>query len=267
MPTLVGASTGCFYGLDVVTEDAVDRIRLAGADGVEIFVQGPPEIRPEVVDAIIAHTMASGLAVVSVHPYVYGWENLLFASYERQRRWAFQHVADHIRLCVATGARAYVSHGPPAHHVVDDEGRLSPHYVAVTRDLVALAAQHGVRYCLENVSYGLLTSPDDARRHLDAVPGLGFVIDTKSAWKSGHAPADFLTPDLLPAVHHTQVSFRFAGRYGLPAYDEDAALVDTELAAALAVQIPHILEIEATTAEHVTRSLAAIRRVCGSVPT
>lgn len=254
----VGISTGCYHGFDVATEDAVTNIAELGVDTIELFVQAPPELEPEVSRVIVERVRRSRLEVVSVHPYVFGWENLLFASYDRQRRWAWDHVRAHLALCRATGADAYVSHGPPAHHVLAPDGTLLPHYVQTAGDLVALAADHGVHYCLENVSYGLVRTPDDVRRHRDAVPDLQFVVDFKSAWKVGHAPAEFLAEDLLPAVHHTQVSFRCAGRYGLPAPPGDV-LEDAELADGLSARTIHVLEVEARDAAEVARSVAAMR--------
>ena len=248
-----------------IAQDAIDHISDAGADGVEIFVQGIPELEPDVFDKIVEHTLESGLVVISVHPYVYGWENLFLSNYQRQRNWAITHFTRHLQLCAATNASAYVSHGPPAHQVLDNNSQLSANYIAVTRELVAMAADYGVQYCLENVSYGLATSPDDLRRHHEAVPELGFVIDAKSAWKSGHAPLDFLAPDLLPAVHHTQISFRADGRYGLPAPEEETIEKDVDVGAMIAIDVPHVLEIEAANADDITRSLAAIRRAGGGV--
>lgn len=256
----IAVSTGCFHGLGVMTEEAVDLIRELGADGLEIYVQGLAELEPEVAVAIVESVRASELEVVSVHPYVYGWENLLFTSYERQRRWAWNHLCDHLRLCELMGASAYVSHGPPRHLVLDDHGRFNSNYVAVTRELVEMAADHGVRYCLENVSYGLLRTSDDLRRHREAVPDLFYVIDFKSAWKVGQTPAALLAADVLPAIHHTHVSFRDGKRFGCPALDEDAVGVDPELAQALAIEVMHVLEIEAVATDDVVRSLAALRR-------
>lgn len=256
---LLAISTGCYYGFGVVTEEAIDHVRDSGADGVEVYIQGLPELESKVLDVIVERARDAEISVVSIHPYVYGWENLLFATYQRQRNWATQHVARHLELCTAIGARAYVSHGPPEQHALDEQHRFSSTYTSVTRDLVAMAAEYGVQYCLENVSYGLAKSPDDLRRHLDAIPTLKFVIDFKSAWKSGHSPSAFLTPDLLPAVHHTQVSFRDDGRYGLPARSTRSALNDLEIVAALRTDTPHVIEIEAASSQDVIRSLNAVR--------
>lgn len=257
--TVLGVSTGCYHGMGVVTEDAVDHVRELGADVIEVYLQGACELRTDVIDDIVRRTRLTDQRVLSVHPYVFGWENLLFGTYERQRRWARAHFEEYLEVCVAVGADAYVSHGPPAHHVLEADGSLAPHYVATTRGLVAQAAERGVRYCLENVSYGLLRTPDDLRRHRDAVPDLAYVVDFKSAWKAGFQPAQFLAASTIEAVHHTHVSFRGDDSYGRPV---DAAMVgaaDPQVLAALRAPIPHVLEIEATSAAQIATSLAALR--------
>lgn len=146
--------------------------------------------------------------------------------------------------------------GDDVHH------QRTPHpsqYVDITGELVARAASLGVRYCLENVSYGLMRTPADLGRHREAIPDLSYVVDFKSAWKSGHAPAEFLMPASVRSVHHTHVSFRHEGRYGLTACDVRAALEDPDIRAALAAPVPHVLEVEATDAGQVATSLAALR--------
>ena len=207
----IGISTGCYHRFDVPTEDAVTRIAELGVGAIELFVQGPPELESEVSRVIAERVRLSKLDVVSVHPYVFGWENLLFASYERQRRWAWDHVRAHLALCQATGAGAYVSHGPPAHHVLAPDGTLLPYYVRAAHELVALAEDHGVQYCLENVSYGLVRTPDDVRRHRDAIPGLQFVVDFKSAWKGRPRPRGVLGQG--PASHGPPHACQLSSRW------------------------------------------------------
>lgn len=260
----VGVSTGSYHGLGVKTEDALDRVHELDADLVEIYIQGAAELEPQVVGDITTRVQSNRTDVLAVHPYVFGWENLLFGSYERQRIWARRHFEDYLRVCADTGAEAYVSHGPPAHHVVRADGTFEPHYVATTRDLVSQAAGLGVRYCLENVSYGLLRTPADLLRHQEAIPELAYVVDFKSAWKAGFAPVDFLTPASVGSVHHTHVSFRDGGRYGQAARDEQSGLDDPDVRAALSVDVPHVLEIEATDADQVATSLAAVRAAFGA---
>ncbi|MEU6190251.1 TIM barrel protein [Nocardia sp. NPDC047038] len=243
-----------------MTEDAVNLAAHLGADTVEIYIQGEPELHPEMVTVLADRCRTTGLDVISVHPYVFGWEHLLFSNYSRQRAWAQRRFVQYLEICAATGADAYVSHGPPRHHAVDTDGIPSRRYIDIMRDLVSEATARSVRYCLENVSYGLVRAPDDFHSHRDLIPDLGFVVDFKSAWKAGFRPVDFLTSDLIPDVHHTQISFRDDGRYGLGASSPTAAAEDADIYIALQAAVPHVLEIEATAVDQVADSLAAVRK-------
>lgn len=256
--TTLGVSTGCYHGLNIVTEDAVDHVAALGVDVVEVYLQGTCELVPDVVNAIVQRLGRSSLRVLSVHPYVFGWENLLFGSYERQRRWAQGQFEAYLDVCVAVGAEAYVSHGPPAHHVVRPDGSLATHYIDITAELVARAARRGVRYCLENVSYGVLRTPDDLQRHRAAVPDLAFVVDFKSAWKAGSSPA-LLLAAAGASAQHTHASFRGTEGFGMPADQEGQQASDPDILSALSTPVPHILEIEARELSQVPASLAAMR--------
>jgi len=129
--------------------------------------------------------------------------------------------------------------------------------VVSNRELARDAQAHGVLLCVENVSYGLLRTPADVREHVARLPEVGLVIDTKSAWKAGHRPVEFLAHDLLPSVHHTQVSFRSGEVYGLPAPRDAAA--DSDLVETLRLPVPHIIEIETQDPHDIVRSYEALR--------
>jgi sugar phosphate isomerase/epimerase len=258
----LAASTGCTYLFDVVTEESVELLHAAGLREVEIYLQCDDELDGQYLRDLAARCAGLGLTVISLHPYVFGFENLLFTRYRRQRQWATRRFERYLNAAQVLGATAYVSHGPPRHLVTHDS-RFDPEYVRTTRQLLDLAAGHGVRYCLENVSYGLLRSPEDADRHLaEFGEALSLVIDFKSAWKSGFCPADFLH-SRLSSVSHLQVSYRAGGRYGLGA---DAGDVDDrDLADAFRLcldeprTVPAVLEIEAWSESELTRTIQATR--------
>jgi sugar phosphate isomerase/epimerase len=258
----LAASTGCTYLFDVVTEKSVELLHAAGLREVEIYLQCDDELDEQYLRDLAARCAELGLTVVSLHPYVFGFENLLFTRYQRQRQWATRRFERYLGAAQVLGAAAYVSHGPPRHLVTQDS-KLDPEYVRITRQLVGLAAGHGVRYCLENVSYGLVRSPDDADRHLaEFGDALGMVVDFKSAWKSGFRPVQFLR-SRLSSVSHLQVSYRAGERYGLGV---DAGDVDDrDVADALRLcllerpTLAPVLEIEAWSEAELTRTIQATR--------
>jgi sugar phosphate isomerase/epimerase len=253
----LGISTGCYYQADVVTEDAVTCIAATGANLVEVYVQGEAELDRDVRHRIVTRCASLDLDVVAVHPYVFGWEHLLLSPYTRHRTWARRRFVEYLTLCVELHAPAWVGHGPPAHHVRTVDGGLEPRYVDSMAELARDAQARGVLLCVENVSYGLLRTPADVREHVTQLPEVGLVIDTKSAWKAGHRPVEFLAHDLLPSVHHTQVSFRSGGVYGLPA--QQGAPVDNDLVDTVRLPVPHVIEIEARDPQDVVRSYEALQ--------
>jgi sugar phosphate isomerase/epimerase len=257
----LGASTGCAYNFDLVTEDAVRFLHAAGIRAVEIYVQCDQELDDQYVKDLADSCADLGVTVTSLHPYVYGFENLLFTRYQRQRRGAFERYERYLSAARVLGASVYVSHGPPPHLVIDGDA-LTSVYLRTMRELLDIASDHGVRYCLENVSYGLVRTPQEARRQLSEFDGaVGLVIDVKSAWKSGFRPAEFLQP-CLDAVSHVQVSFRSAGRFGLGAAGE---ISDPDLEEALGLclprrpSIPLVLEVETGSAAELTDTIIATR--------
>ncbi|MEV6654700.1 sugar phosphate isomerase/epimerase [Streptomyces sp. NPDC051219] len=258
----LGASTGCTYHFDVVTEESVDLLHAMGVRDVEIYLQCEAELDERFLQDLGARCAGLGLTVTSLHPYVFGFENLLFTPYLRQRRWATQQFERYLHAARLLGAPAYVSHGPPR-HLVTEGSAFDSNYVRTTRQLIGLAETYGVRYCLENVSYGLVSTPDDVDHHLvEFGCALGLVVDVKSAWKAGFRPADFLQPRQLAAVSHLQLSFRSEGRYGLGVNGEivDADVIDAlRLCLRRRPALVPVLEIEARRAQELADTVQATR--------
>jgi sugar phosphate isomerase/epimerase len=260
----LAASTGCTYPFDVVTEKSVELLHAAGLREVEIYLQCDDELDEHYLGDLAASCAELGLRVVSLHPYPFGFENLLFTRYRRQRAWATRRFVRHLSAAQMLGAPVYVSHGPPRHAVIQGS-KFDPEYLHVTRQLIGLAACYGVRYCLENVSYGLVRSPDDADRQLTEFgEALGLVADFKSAWKSGFRPTDFLR-SRLSSVSHLQVSYRAGERYGLGVGADAGDVHDPDVADALrlclvkAPMLPAVLEIEARNEAELARTIQATR--------
>lgn len=216
LPAGVAASTGSLYDLGLPTEEAVSALASMGVRDVEVYLQGAPEMSRGYVQRLSDRCQEAGVRVGSVHPYVFGFENLLHTTYRRQQRWALLQFERYLQICAELKATYYVAHGPPRHHVVHD-GRISDRYRAITTELVEMANAHGVRYCIENVSYGLLRDMADVEAHREAldVP-VPLVLDVKSAWKAGLRPQDFASA-LSKEIAFVHLSFpdHANARYGV----------------------------------------------------
>jgi sugar phosphate isomerase/epimerase len=262
------------YELDVPTEDAVTSLAAAGVDDVEVYLQGEPELAADFLRELASRCLDSGVTVGSVHPYVHGFENQLYTPYRRQRSWATQRYMSYLDACNLLGAPCYVSHGPPRHFALDGNDDLSAAYIERVRYLANLAAERGIRFCLENVSYGLVRTVAEAKRHSELVgPAVSFVVDFKSAWKSGEPPQAFVAA-LGSAVAYSQVSFRDArgGRFGVGT--ETGDLSDADLVAALCAldacqegAARHVLEIQPTSVRELCSSIRAVDTLLAAVRT
>jgi sugar phosphate isomerase/epimerase len=138
---------------------------------------------------------------------VFGFENQLYSGYRRQRLWAWGTFDRYVEITAQLGATHCVMHGPPR-HLVTEEGQLTWAYIENTLALAARARKYGVTYGVENVSYGLIQTVEEARTHTDATGGvIPIVLDVKSAWKRGQKPSSFAA-ELGDSVAFTHLSFR-----------------------------------------------------------
>lgn len=203
----LAVSTGSLYDLDIPTEEAIGVLADRGIGSVEVYLQCPPELDPQFVRDLASRCAWHGVTVTSVHPYVFGFESQLYSGYRRQRSWAWGTFDRYVDITAQLGAAHCVMHGPPR-HLVTEEGRLTSAYVDDTLALAARAREHGVTYGIENVSYGLIQTVEEARMHIEATGGaVPLVLDVKSAWKRGQKPSSFAA-EVGDSVAFTHLSFR-----------------------------------------------------------
>nr|MDD6335752.1 sugar phosphate isomerase/epimerase [bacterium] len=190
----LGFSTSCFYPQCNV-EDAVDILGRLGAPVIEVFLNAPSEHTASFGRELARRAADYGTAIHSVHPLGTQFEPQLFSPQARQCRDAEASFCRVLEAARAMGARSYVMHG-----LANLKNRMPMplHFPAIGQRLDALAgiaAQFGITLCIENVFWCFYHQPDFPARlakHMQHPEQLSFVLDTKQALLSGHAPLDYL---------------------------------------------------------------------------
>ncbi len=180
----IGLSTAAFYGR-LETEDAAAHLRDFPVDTCEVFLQ----TRSEYTKAFgrLVKTRLMGLHCASVHPKGTLFETELFGRSDRQVEDAFDMLESVLQAGEAAGARYEVTHGPG---MVRSRVRADRVYEFSSRMARAqgLARAHGMELLLENVSWCLMSTPEDVEMVGRLLPDAGFVLDVKQTYQAGVDP-------------------------------------------------------------------------------
>lgn len=262
--TPLSISTGSFYDLGIQTEDCIELIQEMGLTEVEVFIQSPQEMDRDFIIDLNGRCTDSGISISSIHPHIYGFENLLYSQYPRQAIWAWDQYSRYLEICQTLNVNSCVVHGPPRHFAIGSEAKRQ-RYVTIMNKLVSCAQSFSVKLCIENVSYGLIRSVEDAIWHLKET-NVPLVLDFKSAWKADLNPQDFISA-LGTNIAYSHVSFfnLEENKYGTCSKTQDCQPEVKEALLSLRSYIPSSdVVIEVFDAKHVAdvrRSVEAIRGV------
>ncbi|NLW77933.1 MAG: sugar phosphate isomerase/epimerase [Ruminococcaceae bacterium] len=207
-----GISTSCFYPETPL--EALHKLIGAGAPVAEVFINTFAELEEGYVNKLVAAQRASGIQVVSVHPFSAVMEGFLFASdYKTRFDDGVKLYRQFFHLCARLGATMLVFHGDHAHAL---NSFTMERYVHRFRKLAAVGREYGVTLCHENVYYCRLGEPDAVRR-FRALMGedAAFVLDLKQVRRAGAHLADMLDA-MAGAVRHVHISDFAPGRDCLP---------------------------------------------------
>lgn len=184
----IGMSCAAFYG-QCETEDAAARTAAFPVDACEVFVQTPSEYCAEF--GRIVREKLGGMRCVSVHPMGTQFEQQLFGRSHRQVEDAFRLFTGVCDAGREMGAAFYVFHGPFGVHAP-----LAPERIynlpATFRRMQEIAASRGLTVLWENVHWCALRGPDEVRTLRTLLPEIGFVLDTKQAYRAGFTPFEML---------------------------------------------------------------------------
>lgn len=223
----VGLSTAAWYGR-LETEDAALALRAYGVPCCEVFLETYSEYSADFGKMV--RERLGPVAAASIHTKTQHFETDIIGQSARQRRDAFDWYARALDAGAVLGASVYVYHGPPC--IRGNRPALAPWADALER-AQAMAAERGITFCWETVSWCCLNEPERITEALAACPGMHFVLDVKQSLEAGYDPLRFVEVMGSRLRHVHVLDFDASGRRALPGrgcYDFKA------LAAALRAQ-------------------------------
>ncbi len=197
-----GVSTACYFPLDTCA--ALERVAATGAPITEVFLNTFSEAEDVYVQRLGGIVEASGIEVVSVHPFSSMLDGYFFAStYESRMADGLALYRRYFEICNLLGAKKLVFHGDAAYNI-----KLFPaeRYAENFGALAAMGREYGVALLHENVYYCRLNTPADVAA---IKPLLGenaaFVLDTKQAHRAGVSAFD-MAKAMAPDIRHVHIS-------------------------------------------------------------
>ena len=184
----LGLSSAAFYGR-METEEAAAHLRDFPIEVCEIFLESFSEYCRAF--GKVAAAELGPVKCVSVHAKGTQFEPDLFSCSRRQQEDAMGIFSGICGAGQALGAKYYVLHGPgnarnavPPESIHDLQGRFAR--------MGSIARERGIEVLWENVSWCSLRTPAEVRRAGELLPGLGYVLDVKQAFRAGCEPMDML---------------------------------------------------------------------------
>ena len=184
----LGLSSAAFYGR-METEEAAAHLRDFPIEVCEIFLESLSEYCRAF--GKVAAAELGPVKCVSVHAKGTQFEPDLFSCSRRQQEDAMGIFSGICGAGQALGAKYYVLHGPgnarnavPPESIHDLQGRFAR--------MGSIARERGIEVLWENVSWCSLRTPAEVRRAGELLPGLGYVLDVKQAFRARCEPIDML---------------------------------------------------------------------------
>ncbi len=201
----LGLTSAAFYGR-LETEDAAAFLREFDLDTCEVFLESFSEYTKDFGQLVRGKLV--GLNCTSVHPKGTQFEPDLFGQSERQRTDAMHILRGVLDAGQALGAKYYVFHGP-----VSVLGRITLDRIRMLEERFGMmqdeAHAHGMEILWENVFYGAVSGAEDFREICTRLPGTGFVLDLKQAWR-GHVDPFEIVERYGRSIRHVHVLDRAA---------------------------------------------------------
>ena len=198
----IGASTSCFYPLE--TEKALERVIKLGFRKTEIFFNSVSELEAPFVAELKKTADASGVRILSVHPFSSALENMcIFGDYERRFNDYIGLYQQHCNAAAMLGAGVVVIHGAYEKRKIpySDEA-----YFERFRKLVEIGKAEGVMVCQENVNKFKSQHIAFMKKMREALgDDFHMVFDVKQSIRAGYEPFDFLE-EMKSSIVHVHLS-------------------------------------------------------------
>lgn len=206
----VGLSTAAWYGR-LETEDAAFVLRDYDVPCCEVFLETYSEYSADFGRLVRARL--GSVAAVSIHTKTQHFETDFIGQSARQRQDAFDLFARALDAGAEMGASVYVYHGPPC--IRGNRPAIAP-WAPSLRRVQTMAAERGIAFCWETVSWCCMNAPDRIVEALAACPDMHFVLDVKQSLEAGYDPLRFVEVMGSRLAHVHVLDFDAAGRWALP---------------------------------------------------
>lgn len=176
----IGLSTATFFG-KILTEDALDYIKLLNIDIAEVFLTTFSEYEKEFT--LQLSQRLNGVEVYSIHSLNNHYEPELFNRVDRTRHDGEKLFDKVIYGGNVLGASYYTFHGPSRLKVTEynlDYKRIG----ARVEELCKRAAEYNIKISYENVSWAFYNSPGFFRKIKNYAPSLYGTLDIKQAMQA-----------------------------------------------------------------------------------
>ncbi len=190
----VGISSAVFYPM--LVEESILKIAELGFKKIELFFNCDYEMSKDYLSELSRSLSASGIEVVSVHPYTSLVEGVYFFSdYARRTEESIEKYKAYFVAAMSLGARYFTFHGdrnlsrytPYDKNCIPNENHLS----AILR-LAEEADARGITLCLENVSWCKSSNLEYLKTVAENVDKIGFTLDLKQALRAGVSPEEYI---------------------------------------------------------------------------
>ncbi len=183
-----GMSSSCFYPLEM--KQSFLNVIDTGMECCEVFINTKSEFKKEFTAQLVKLKNASGIDIVSLHPYTSFAENtMLFSSYkQRFTDFFIDDLQLHFEAAAALGAKYYVLHG------MREGGSIcEKEYFERFAKIVELSKSFGLLAVQENVVHLSSQNPDFLVRMKNYIgDDLRLVLDIKQALRANFSPFEFI---------------------------------------------------------------------------
>lgn len=174
----IGISNAVMY--PELSEVSIEKLTNAGFNLFEYFYNCDSELTSDFLKEI--RKKAKEAEFVSMHPYTAFAENVFFFSaYSRRKEESVEKYKRSFLAAKEMGVKYFTFHGERNYENSATYGQLNKENEEVLQTLSDVAAECGVKLCLENVSWCKSSNIEYLKDVAQKIDGIGFTLDLKQA--------------------------------------------------------------------------------------